>query len=193
MHAVVVYDARLLCITNHYITNFSLNFLIWFNNNCIIIVFFGTAYVASAVIETFPSHTNITEGEGVYFKIKTSGVPQPTVTWYHDGEPVKGDYAREIEEDGSLAIPSTELKHSGVYKAVVTNEHGSEEREVKLTVTEEGGNSITTAFDEMISSRPIAVPDFGKYVAELHANSNQPFKDLYQVCVDLLSTLCLFN
>ena len=122
-------------------------------------------------IQKFPSDTNITEGEGVYFKIKVSGVPQPTVTWYHDGEPVKGDYAREIEEDGSLAIPSTELKHSGVYKAVVPNQHGSEEREVKLTVTEEGGNSITTAFDEMISSRPIAVPDFGKYVAELHANS----------------------
>ena len=116
----------------------------------------------------------------MYFKIKVSGVPQPTVTWYHDGEPVKGDYAREIEEDGSLAIPSTELKHSGVYKAVVANQHGSEEREVKLTVTEEGG-AATTIFGEIVSSRPVRIPEFGKYVSELHANSNQRFKDLYMV------------
>ena len=133
-------------------------------------------------IQKFPSDTNITEGEGVYFKIKVSGVPQPTVTWYHDGEPVKGDYAREIEEDGSLAIPSTELKHSGVYKAVVANQHGSEEREVKLTVTEESRDLPSTATSNgMVFSKPVPIPEFGKYVAELHGNSNQPFKDLYQV------------
>ena len=67
-------------------------------------------------ITKFPSDTTITEGEGVYFKIKVSGVPQPTVTWYHDGEPVRADYTHVIEADGSLAISSTELKHSGVYK-----------------------------------------------------------------------------
>ena len=110
-------------------------------------------------------------------------MPQPTVTWYHDGEPVRADYANEIEADGSLAIPSTELKHSGVYKSVVANQHGSEEREVKLTVGEEGGTSKAIAFGEMVSTKPIPIPEFGKYVAELHANSNQPFKDLYQVSV----------
>ena len=29
---------------------------------------------------------------------------------------------------------------------------------------------------------PFPIPEFGKYIAELHANLNQPFKDLYQVC-----------
>ena len=131
----------------------------------------------------FPSDTNITEGEGVYFKIKVSGVPQPTVTWYHDGEPVTADYAREIEADGSLAIPSAELKHSGVYKAVVANQHGSEERELTLTVNEEGGAPTTAVTSNgVVTTKPIPIPEFGKYVAELHANSNQPFKDLYQVC-----------
>ena len=123
----------------------------------------------------------------MYFKIKVSGVPQPTVTWYHDGEPVRTDYAREIEADGSLAIPSVELKHSGVYKAVVANQHGSEERELKLTVNEEGGAS-TAVTSEVVSTRPIPISNFGKYVAELHTNSNQPFKDLYQVCVCFLSS-----
>ena len=124
----------------------------------------------------------VTEGKGVYFKIEVSGVPQPTAIWYHNGEPVKADYAREIEEDGSLAIPSTELKHSGVYKAVVANQHGSEEREVKLTVDKEGRSLGYAATDEIVSTRPIPIPEFGEYVSKLYANSNQPFKDLYQVC-----------
>ena len=95
-----------------------------------------TDYAEPAIME-FPSDTIITEGEGVYFKIKVSGEPRPTVTWHLDGEPVRADYTHEIEEDGSLTIPSTELKHSGVYKAVVANQHGSEEREIKLTARKE--------------------------------------------------------
>ena len=104
-------------------------------------------------ITKFPSDTTIIEGEGVYFKIKVSGEPQPTVTWYHNWEPVRADYARVIESDGSLAIPSAELKHSGVYKAVATNQHGSEKREIKLMVNEEGGGSTYVAIDDMVSSR----------------------------------------
>ena len=132
----------------------------------------------------FPPDMFATEGEGVYFKTKVSGAPQPTVSWYHDGEPVRTDYACEIEADGSLAIPSTELKHSGVYKAVVTNQHGSKEREVKLIVNQEGETSTATSM--VVSTRPILILEFGKYVAELHGNSNQPFKDLYQVCRSIL-------
>ena len=140
--------------------------------------------IAEPQITKFPSDTTVIEGEGVYFKIKVSGEPRPTVTWYHDGEPVRADYAREIEADGSLTIPSTELKHSGVYKAVVANLHGSEEKEIKLTVSEEGGASADAAIgDGVVSSRPIPIPEFGKYVAEFHANSNKLFKDLYQVSV----------
>ena len=110
-----------------------------------------------------------------------SGEPQPTVTRYHDGKPVRADYAHKIEADGSLAIPSAELKHSGVCKAVATNQHSSEDREIKLMINEEGGAS-TVAIDDVVSSRPIPIPEFGKYVAELHTNSNQPLKGLYQVC-----------
>ena len=131
----------------------------------------------------------------MYFKIKVSGEPQPTVTWYHDGEPVRADYAHGIEADGSLAIPSAELKHSGVYKAVATNQHGSEDREIKLMINEEGGAS-TVAIDDIVSSRPIPIPEFGKYVAELHTNSNQPLKDLSLpgVCftiIIMITVVCL--
>ncbi len=140
---------------------------------------------AEPAIIKFPSDATATEGQGVYFKIKVSGEPQPSVTWYHDGGTVRADYAHEIESGGNLAIPSTELKHSGVYKAVVANQYGSEEREVKLIVNEEGGTQLenTATCHCTVSSRPVPIPEFAKYVAELHANSNQAFKDLYQVGV----------
>ena len=150
----------------------------------------GCDFITEPQITKFPSDAIVTEGEGVYFRIKVSGEPQPTVTWYHDGEPVRADYAREIESDGSLAIPSTELKHSGVYKAVATNIHGSEEREIKLMVNEEGGVASTAiAIDDIVSSRPIPIPELGEHVAKLHANSNQPFKDLYEVRTSTHATL----
>ena len=135
---------------------------------------------AELAIAEFPSDMNVTEGKNVYFKIKVIGAPQPTVTWYHDGEPIKTDYAREIESDGSLAIPSTELKHSGVYKVVAANQYGFKERELKLTVTKEGRAAVDAP--NTVISKPICIPEFGKYVAELHTNSNKPFKDLYEVC-----------
>ena len=137
----------------------------------------------------FPPDTFVIEGEGVCFKIKVSGEPQPTVTWYHDGELITADYAREIqfEADGRLAIPSTELKHSGVYKAVVANQHGSEEREVKLAITKEGEYSVCGELENTISIRPIPVLEFGKCVVELHADSNKSFIELYKVwcCVHI--------
>ena len=124
----------------------------------------------------------MTEGEGVYFRIKVSGEPQPTVTWYHEGEPIRADYAREIESDGSLAIPSAELKHSGVYKAVAANQYGSEERQVILAVQKEGESCVPDELENTVFTRPIPILEFGKYVSELHADSNQPFVELYKVC-----------
>ena len=41
------------------------------------------------------------------------------------------DYSKELAEDGSLTIPSAELKHSGVYQLVAVN---SADREVMLSV-----------------------------------------------------------
>ena len=106
-------------------------------------------------ITKFPSDAAVIEEEGVYSRI--------------DGEPVRADYAHEIvnESDRSLTIPSTELKHSRVHDAVAANK--------------DGGTSADVGVGEVVFSNPIPIPWFGKHVAELHTNSNQPFKDLYQV------------
>ena len=67
-----------------------------------------------------------------------TGVPQPKLRWYHDGEEVVADYSKELAEDGSLTMPSAETKHSEVYQLVAVNKAGSSEREMKLFVKKEG-------------------------------------------------------
>ena len=139
-------------------------------------------HLAVPQIIEFPSDMSATEGKAVYFNIKVNEEFQPTVTWYHNGEPVEEDYAHEIEANGSLVLPSVELDHSGTYKAVVTNEYGSEQKEVKLVVREEDiKTDHEAAVSQIVYTRPIPVSKFVKYVGELHTNSNQLFKDLFRV------------
>ena len=85
------------------------------------------SYVISLepVIEEFPDDTTAVEGEGVFFKVVVSGKPEPTLTWYHNKKELTPNYSQEIERDGSLSIPSTELKHGGIYRLVARNSLGS--------------------------------------------------------------------
>ena len=140
-------------------------------------------------ITKFPSDMSAIEGMAVYLIIKTDldQELQPRVNWYHNGEPIEEDYAHEIEANGSLILPSVERCHSGIYKVMVSNVHGSVWRDMKLVVREEVEKTVPgMAVSEIVYTRPIPVSHFVKYVAELHVNVNQPFKDLFQVSVYIL-------
>ena len=138
------------------------------------------------VIKEFPDDTTTVEGEGVFFKVVVSGKPEPTPTWYHNEEELTPNYSQEIERDGSLSIPSTELKHRGTYRLVARNSLGSTEREVKLSVVMEGEQTPEVGHNFM-NFIPIPVKDFGKYVAKNHNNNNQGFKEQFQVSNNYVS------
>lgn len=114
------------------------------------------------------------------FKVTVSGKPPPTLAWFHGENKVVTDYSQEILDDGSLHIPSAEMKHGGVYRLVATNSSGSTEQSVKLTVQFEGEKTPDVERKAM-SFAPIPVAEFGDYVARNHANNNQGFRDQYQV------------
>ena len=79
--------------------------------------------------EEFPRDTHVTEGEEVFFAVKVNGQPQPTLIWYCDGKGIQSDYSQGIKTDGSLSLPSTETRHTGVYQLVAKNSVGSAEKE----------------------------------------------------------------
>ena len=73
------------------------------------------------LIAVFPDDKQVLEGEEVVFRVKVTGVPVPELTWYHNGEEVIADYSNDLADDGSLTMPSAEIKHSGVYQLVAVN------------------------------------------------------------------------
>ena len=114
------------------------------------------------------------------FKVVVSGKPEPTLVWYHNDEQITNDYSREVLDDGSLNLPSLELKQGGVYKMVARNSTVSVEQSVKLTVQFEG-EKIPDVERKSMTFAPIPVPKFGEYVVQNHANNNQGFRDQYLV------------
>ena len=108
------------------------------------------------------------------------GNPQPSLTWYHQDAQLTSDYSMELQEDGSLSIVSSELRHGGVYRLSAKNSKGSVEREVTLTVRAEGDEAADEIIDK-VEVQAVPVAEFGDYVARAHANSNETFKHQFKV------------
>ena len=125
----------------------------------------------------FPEDTYVEEGEAVLFQVEVSGAPHPELVWYHDGVRVVSDYSMELAEDGSLTMPSAELKHSGMYKLVASNPAGSVEGEVRLVVEEEGRKRPVPER----ALAPVPVNKLGSHVEKNHSRNNKGFDDEYQV------------
>jgi hypothetical protein len=87
----------------------------------------------------------------------------------------------ELQQDGSLFITSSELKHSGVYKLSAKNGRGSVEREVKLTVRQDEEKTADVDI-ERVEVKPVPVAEFGDYVFHSHSNSNKVFRLYFDVC-----------
>ena len=136
--------------------------------------------IVEPCIEEFPEDAHITEGESVFFPVKVSGFPKPALSWYHDGVEVQADYSTELKEDGSLAINSSEPRHTGVYQMVAKNEAGSTERDVKVYVHIEGG-ATPAVQKKTVVLQAIPVAEFGEHVARGHASNNRDFRDQFSV------------
>ena len=116
----------------------------------------------------------------MFFKVVVRGNPLPSLIWYHDDTLLMADYSMEVQQDGSLSITSSELKHSGVYRLSAKNSRGSAEREVRLTVTQEEEEPAVPA-KERVEIQPVPVSEFGEYVAKNHTHSDEMFKLQYNV------------
>ena len=129
----------------------------------------------------FPEDTHAVEGEGVMFQVKVTGTPMPKLTWYHNEDMVLADYSRELEDDGTLTLPSAETKHSGLYKLVAENHVGRKEKEVWLYVKEENTQDEVAPAKSATKFNGIAVSSYGSHVERNHSKNNQVFINEYEV------------
>ena len=133
------------------------------------------------IIKSFPEDTTAAEGTRVDFLVKVTGIPQPTLTWYHDSTRLDNDYTHEISSDGTLTIVTAEMKHAGNYRLVATNSVGTVEKQFTLKLISETPETPSSGGGRELS-HPVPMAEFGQYVAQNHANTNKGFIALYNVC-----------
>ena len=81
----------------------------------------------------------VVQGSPAKLQCKVTGVPEPSIEWFRDSEPVKEDKRIKIRFDGELStlkILSTELEDEGAYKCVAKNDLGSVSCASELLVNE---------------------------------------------------------
>lgn len=81
----------------------------------------------------------VVQGSPAKLQCKVTGIPEPNIEWFKDGEPVREDKRVKIRFDGELCtlkILSTELEDEGTYKCVAKNDLGSVSCASELLINE---------------------------------------------------------
>lgn len=81
----------------------------------------------------------VVQGSPAKLQCKVTGVPEPSIEWFRDSEPVKEDKRIKIRFDGELStlkILSTDLEDEGAYNCVAKNDLGSVSCATELLVNE---------------------------------------------------------
>ena len=131
-------------------------------------------------IRSFPEDMTTVEGSRVEFPVKVTGLPTPTLTWYHDNNRLNDDSDCYEISNGNLTIFKIEANHSGTYCLVANNSEGTVENQLTLkvmteTISDEKPDSTVTVY------RPVPVTEFGQYVSQNHASANTGFSNLFKV------------
>ncbi|XP_066519297.1 striated muscle preferentially expressed protein kinase [Hoplias malabaricus] len=85
------------------------------------------------------SDLEVVEGKEAVLKCKVTGMPYPTITWYHNGQKIESSEDRKMtqyRDVHSLVIRSVCHGHSGVYKSVISNKVGKATCYAHLYVTD---------------------------------------------------------
>ncbi|XP_062853709.1 striated muscle preferentially expressed protein kinase, partial [Trichomycterus rosablanca] len=85
------------------------------------------------------SDLEVVEGKDAVLQCKVTGMPYPTITWYHNGQKIDNTEDRKMtqyRDVHSLVIRSVCHGHSGVYKSVISNKMGKSTCYAHLYVTD---------------------------------------------------------
>ena len=81
--------------------------------------------------------TVVLEGDPFSLQLQVLGNPQPAVSWYFEGEPVKQTDFLKVSTKGDwhkLEIDEILIDDEGVYKCVAENELGTAETQTEVLV-----------------------------------------------------------
>ncbi|XP_075465724.1 striated muscle preferentially expressed protein kinase isoform X4 [Ascaphus truei] len=70
---------------------------------------------------------DVVESREVELECQVTGMPYPTITWYHNGQKIQSSEDRKMtqyKDIHRLVFPSVSHPHAGVYKSVISNKVG---------------------------------------------------------------------
>ncbi|XP_072902358.1 striated muscle preferentially expressed protein kinase isoform X4 [Hemitrygon akajei] len=72
-------------------------------------------------------NVDVTEGKDAVLECQVTGLPYPTISWYHNGQKLQSTEERRMtqyKDIHRLVIRSIDHSHAGVYKSVIANKVG---------------------------------------------------------------------
>ncbi|XP_039213555.1 hemicentin-1 isoform X2 [Crotalus tigris] len=94
-------------------------------------------YVHPTILDNgnIQSDVIVTQGNDISFECQVDGIPQPTVTWMKDGQPLANERGVEILNEGhSLRLKSAQVSDTGRYVCVAVNVAGLTDKKYDLSV-----------------------------------------------------------
>ncbi|KAM3916775.1 striated muscle preferentially expressed protein kinase isoform 2-T2 [Leptodactylus fuscus] len=82
---------------------------------------------------------DVVESREVQLECQVTGLPYPTITWYHNGQKIQSTDDRRMtqyKDIHRLVFPSVSHSHAGVYKSVISNKVGKAACYAHLYVTD---------------------------------------------------------
>ncbi|XP_063285379.1 striated muscle preferentially expressed protein kinase isoform X2 [Pelobates fuscus] len=82
---------------------------------------------------------DVVESREVQLECQVTGMPYPTITWYHNGQKIESSEDRrmtQFKDIHRLMFPSVSHSHAGVYKSVISNKVGKAACYAHLYVTD---------------------------------------------------------
>ncbi|KAM8933730.1 striated muscle preferentially expressed protein kinase [Pelodytes ibericus] len=82
---------------------------------------------------------DVVESREVQLECQVTGMPYPTITWYHNGQKIQSSDDRRMtqyKDIHRLLFPSVNHSHAGVYKSVISNKVGKAACYAHLYVTD---------------------------------------------------------
>ena len=121
-----------------------------------------TCYAPSFI--TQPQDTYIRTTQNVSLNCTNTGLPIPSVTWYHNGTFLTNSFLNtddsrvSVLENGALYITSVELSDDGMYYCIISNTEGDATSSVAILTVEE-----ITCFDNLTSPNETHLDCGGPY------------------------------
>uniref|UniRef100_T1J590 Interference hedgehog n=1 Tax=Strigamia maritima TaxID=126957 RepID=T1J590_STRMM len=117
---------------------------------------------------------SVNEGSEVVFDCNATGVPNPVVTWLHNGVDIDFSTEGAIAKDNRLILRSTSISSAGFYQCFATNPLGTEYSTARLRILPQLKDKVEPTLKPHVPKNVTESPDdAGNLIDEQHQHKKR--------------------